>query len=108
MVAMAERLQAAQIEESRRAHDRTQADNRRGQWLGFFAAVIAMGCALETLVFNYPWVAVAFIGVPAMGGARALIESARKSSPADLLAAAANQPPANIPPPPTSAPDPAS
>jgi uncharacterized membrane protein len=110
MIAMAERLQAAQIEESRRAHDYTHSDNQRGHWLGFSAAVIA----IAALAFNDPWVAVAFISVPVMGVARALIESARKSSPAELLAtAAASQPSqqtpsAASPAPPPPAPQPVS
>ena len=104
MIAMAERLQAAQIEESRRAHDYAHSDNRRGNWLGFSATVIAMICALGALAFNYPSVAGAFISVPVLGVARALIESARRSSPIDLLAAAAPQPSENIPPAPASPP----
>jgi uncharacterized membrane protein len=74
MIAMAERLQAAQIDESRRAHDHTHADNRRGQWLGFSAAVSAMLCALAALALNNPWVAAAFISVPVMGVAKVLVE----------------------------------
>ena len=97
MIAMAERLQAAQIDKSRRVHDYTFSDNRRGKWLGFSAAIIAMFCALGALAFNSPWVAAVFLSVPVMGVANALIESARKSSPADLLAAATNQPSENIP-----------
>lgn len=114
MIAMAERLQAAQIEEARRAYDYTHSDNRRGHWLGFSAAVIAMFCAIAALAFNDSWVAVAFISVPVMGVARALIESAKKSSPTDLLAtAAASQrseqtPSASMPDPPPPAPQPSS
>ena len=107
MISMAERLQAAQIEESRRAHEYTHSDNKRGHYLGFSAAVIAMGFALGALALGNPWVAAAFISVPVMGVARALIESAKKSSPADLLAAATNQPSeVPVPTPPPSPPPP--
>jgi uncharacterized membrane protein len=97
MIAMAERLQAAQIDESRRAHDYTHADNRRGQWLGFSAAVTAMFCALAAVWLDNPWVAAAFVSVPVMGVAKVLVESVRKPSPADFLTAAASQPSGNAP-----------
>ena len=104
MIGMAERLQAAQIDESRRAHDYTHSDNRRGHWLGFFTAVFAMVCALGALALNYPWVSGVFISVPVMGVARALIESVRKPSSANLFAAAAGQPSQGTAPAPASSP----
>jgi len=93
MIAMAERLQAAQIDESRRVHDYAQADSKRGHWLGAGSAVLAMLCALGALALGNPWVACAFISVPVMGVAKALVESTRKPSATELLAAAAGTQP---------------
>lgn len=42
MIKMAERLQEAQIEETKRAQDYTAVDARRGQWLGFTASALAV------------------------------------------------------------------
>jgi uncharacterized membrane protein len=109
MIAMAERLEAAQIDESRRVHDYTHADSRRGHWLGFFAAVAAMLCSLAALAFGYPWVAGAFISVPVMGVAKALVDAARTTTPTDRLPAAnkaateSQKVPANPPAPPSPA-----
>src|SRR5437870_316078 len=57
MIAMAERLQAAQIEESKRVNHYAHLDSRRGHWLGFSATGLAMLAALVALAFSYPWVA---------------------------------------------------
>jgi uncharacterized membrane protein len=92
MIAMAERLQAAQIEESRRAHDYAQRDSQRGHWLGFSTAIGAMVAASVALVLGYPWVAGVFISVPVMGVAKALVDSVKRSSPSELIKAAATQP----------------
>ena len=51
---MAEQLQAAQIEEAKRAHNYAHADAKRGHWLGFAAAVVAMLGALGALAFGFP------------------------------------------------------
>jgi len=84
MIGMAERLQAAQIDESRRALDYTQADARRGHWLGAAIAVLAMMGALICLRLDFPFVAAIFVGIPVMAVAKALIETAtsqRSQSP---------------------------
>ena len=107
MVAMAEQLQAAQISETKRAQEFTQADARRGHWLGFAALVLGMLGAIACLAIGNPWVAAAFLSVPVMGVAKALIDSARAPSPSALLNAATsetsteNSPPAPAPPSPT-------
>jgi uncharacterized membrane protein len=88
MIKMAEELQAAQIAESTRAHGYAHSDSRRGHWLGFLTAIGAMLSALASLWFGYPVVAGAFISVPVMGVAKALIESAKTPSPSNLIAAA--------------------
>jgi len=55
MIAMAEHLQAAQIEEARRVNNYTHLEARRGHWLGFSAAGLAMVAALVSIALNYPW-----------------------------------------------------
>jgi hypothetical protein len=94
MVSMAEQLQAAQIEEARRIHELTRLDSRRGQWLGWSTTVLAMGGAMGCLYFGYPWVAAPFLSVPVMAVAKALVESAKSQSPAEIIKAATQMPPA--------------
>ena len=91
MIQMAEKLQGAQIEEAKRAHEYAHSDARRGHWLGFAAAVLAMAAALGALAFGYPWVSAAFISVPVMGVAKALVEATKTSSPSQMLAAVTGQ-----------------
>jgi uncharacterized membrane protein len=98
MITMAEELQAAQISESKRVQDYTFSEAKRGHWLGFLAAIAAMACAVGASVLHEPWVAVAFISVPVMGVAKALVDATKKSSPSEILAAAATQPAAATPP----------
>jgi uncharacterized membrane protein len=88
MITMAEQLQEAQIAEAKRANEYTKNDSRRGHWLGFMTAITAMGCALVSLYFGYPWVSSIFISVPVMGVAKALVDSAKQSSPSEMIAAA--------------------
>lgn len=94
MIAMAEKLQEAQIADSKRIQDYTFSEAKRGHWLGFSAAIAAMACAIGAAVLHEPWVAVAFISVPVMGVAKALVDATKKSSPSEILAAAAPPPPA--------------
>jgi uncharacterized membrane protein len=77
---MVERLQAAQIEQTRIASQFTQNDTRRAQWLGFAVAITALLGALACLLLEYPWVAAVFLSVPVMTVARALIDSATAPS----------------------------
>ena len=79
MIGMAERLQAAQIDGTKRGQDYTRDDTRRGHWLGFAIAVLAMLGAFGCLELKYPWVATVFLSVPVMAVAKALIESARSN-----------------------------
>ena len=92
MIKMAEQLQAAQIDETRRAQTFAQADAKRGHWLGWSAAAFAMICAIASLAFGYPWVAAVFVSVPVMGVARALVESAKSPTATDIVRAANPQP----------------
>jgi uncharacterized membrane protein len=80
MIQMAEQSQAAQIEETRRAQDYARCDMRRGHWLGFLSTLSALVAAVGATVAGFPWVGVAFVSVPVMGVAKALIDSARKFS----------------------------
>lgn len=86
ILTMAERLQAAQLEQAKRAHDYTQADMRRGQWLGFSATVLSMIGAFACSVVGAEWgvsgaflVAGALVSVPVMAVAKALVDSSRGS-----------------------------
>jgi uncharacterized membrane protein len=97
MIAMAEQLQAAQIEEARRVNEYTQRDSRRGLWLGWSTTVLAMIGAIGCLYFNSPWVAAAFLSVPVMAVARALVESAKSQSPTEIIRAAAQTPTPSAP-----------
>jgi hypothetical protein len=82
---MAERLQAAQIEAGRTAQLFARNDTKRGHWLGWSLGAIACACAVISLALGNAWVAGAFLSVPVLGVARALIESvkayANKPSP---------------------------
>jgi uncharacterized membrane protein len=116
MIRMAERLQEAQIEETRRAQDYARDDTRRGHWLGFAATIAAIVgaivCVIVAGLTHLPamlWVAGALVGVPVMAVAKSLVETARTPSAADLMRAAGNEPtagatmaPAASPPPPAS------
>jgi uncharacterized membrane protein len=97
MIAMAERLQAAQIDETRRVHEFTQRDSRRGHWLGWSTTAFAMCCAIGCLYFGSQVVAIAFLSVPVMAVAKALVESVKSQSPADIIKAAAQAPPSGPP-----------
>ena len=94
IIRMAERLQEAQIDETKRAQDYTRDDARRGHWLGFgatiaaiLAAVVCAAIAAVTHVPGLLWVAGALVGVPVMAVAKSLVETARVPSPTDLLRA---------------------
>ena len=88
IIAMTERLQAAQIEEAREIRVNTKSDSRRGHYLGFCASIFAMLCAVFCTWLGYPWVGGLFLGVPVMSIGNALINSARKEKTSDLMKAA--------------------
>ena len=71
---MAEQLQAQQISQAYFVLRNTQRDNRRGHWLGFLTTILAMVCALGCLFLDYPWVALAFVSIPVMAVAKALVK----------------------------------
>jgi uncharacterized membrane protein len=91
IIAMAERLQAAQIDEGRHLRDFIRIENRRGQWFGFAVIFFALGCAVVALMLHYPWVSPAFLSVPVMAAAKALIDSAK--APRSLIATSQISPP---------------
>ena len=92
MIVMAERLQAAQIAESSRVIDYTHAESRRGHWLGAGTMVVAMACALIALALGNGWVAGAFLTVPVMGVAKALVDSAKARALPELPLQSPNPP----------------
>jgi uncharacterized membrane protein len=77
IIAMAEQLQAAQIEQSRRALDHQNENSRRGHWLGFATTVLAVAGAGFCAWIGRNWVAAAFLSVPAMAVAKALVDAAK-------------------------------
>jgi uncharacterized membrane protein len=87
MVTMAEQLQAQQISQAYLVLRSTQRDNRRGHWLGFLTTILAMVCALGCLLLDYPWVALAFVSIPVMAVAKALVESAKAPTTTESKAA---------------------
>ena len=52
-------------------------DSRGGTWLGFLVSVVAMACALYCVSVTQAVVAGIFLGVPVLGIAKALIDSAK-------------------------------
>jgi uncharacterized membrane protein len=102
MIKMAENLQAAQIEETRRAQEYTRDDSRRGHWLAFAAVALATVGAVVTATIGQPWVAAALVGIPVMGVAKALVDSVKRPSPADIVRAVGDG--ASVPEPPTPSP----
>jgi uncharacterized membrane protein len=97
IIGMAERLQAAQIDTTQRAQNYAMRDTRRAHWLGWSIAFLAMLGAFGCMLLNYPWwLAAAFLSVPVMGVAKALIETAAPRSQTQL--------PPQIPPTPPPSP----
>jgi len=96
LITMAEQLQAAQIAQSDKVIDLTHAENKRGHWLGASTTVLAMAAALGCVALNQPWIALAFVSVPVMAVAKALVETAKKSAGTDLIKAATDSMPAAV------------
>jgi len=80
ILSMAERMEAAQIEQSADSMRFQHQDTIRGQWLGFVTVVIALIGAGIMGAIGQPWLAGVFLTLPVMGVAKSLIESARSSS----------------------------
>jgi uncharacterized membrane protein len=99
IVRMVEQLQAAQIDTARRAQEYLRADTRRGHWLGWSIAILAMGAALAALWLGNAWVAGLFVGIPVMTIARALIETTKSQSSVPSTATTTTSQPAPQPPP---------
>lgn len=77
ILTMAERVQAAQIEDTKRAQDYLRDDVRRGHWLSTGVTCLAIVGAIVCAGQGWPWVAAALVSVPVMAVARALVEVAR-------------------------------
>ncbi|MGC8478231.1 MAG: DUF2335 domain-containing protein [Acetobacteraceae bacterium] len=99
MIRMAERLQEAQIEETRQAQRFARDDIRRGHWLGFAAtmaailgAIVCVAVAGMTHQSGILWVAGALVGVPVMAVAKSLVETARTPSARELMQATGTAP----------------
>jgi uncharacterized membrane protein len=78
IVSMAERMEAAQIEQSALALTIQRDATRRGQLLRFVVAVIALFLAVFCAVIGQAWLGAVFLAVPVMGVATSLVNSARK------------------------------
>lgn len=116
LVTMAEKLQDAQIEQSKMALEYQGDATYRGQMLGGGISAVALILAAIVGWLGYPWLAGAFVAVPVMGVAKALVESARQqvapSAPAEASVAVSELPskerapqqPTNQPPPEGDAP----
>lgn len=101
MMRMAENLQVAQVDESKRAQEFTHNDAKRGHWLGFAASclstlgsIICVGIGAHYGMASAFFVATALVSVPAMAVAKALIESVRSPAAPQIVAASPPQPPA--------------
>lgn len=82
MLKMAEEAQAAEILSVKDKGKYVERQFRRGQLLGIFALLVAMGCALYCVKLKQPWVAAAFLSMTVMAAARSFFESiAGRSAP---------------------------
>ena len=78
ILTMAENMQAAQIDQSKIALGNAHSDIRRGHWLGFSVGALALIGAVVIGLWGNAWLAAAFLAVPVMGLAKALVESTRQ------------------------------
>lgn len=78
IVSMAEENQRAQIDLNQQGLDATKDDMRRGQFLGFTVAMAGVAGAIFFGAFHQPLLAGAFLALPLMGVATALINSAKE------------------------------
>lgn len=96
LVGMAERMEAAQIEQSDTALKASTSEGKRGQYLGAGLGALALFCAAYVGDKN-PWLGAAFLAVPVMGLAKSLVETAshrigQSSTSIDAAPPAANNP----------------
>ncbi len=77
LIKMAEELQKAQIGEAREIRAMTHADQKRGSYLGFATTAVAMLGAVVSMYMGSTILGLAFLSVPVMAVAKALIESSR-------------------------------
>lgn len=76
IVLMAEKMEAAQIEQSAIALENSASEGRRGQYLGAGIGALAIVCAALVGVFGNAWLGAAFLAVPVMGLGKSLVETA--------------------------------
>lgn len=70
---MVEQAWAAQVISGKCAEANVRAGSRRANYLAASVTLIAMGCALFCVLYGRPWVAGAFLSLPVMSVARALV-----------------------------------
>jgi uncharacterized membrane protein len=87
ILAMAERMEAAQIAQSEAAWLQSN-DVRRAHYLGAGLRALAIVGAMVMGFAHQPWLAAAFLAVPVMGLARAFVEGWREQQQILKLAAA--------------------
>jgi uncharacterized membrane protein len=87
---MAERAQEGQIATLQRAQEFQRRDTKRGHVLGFIGLIVGMAGAAYCVALHQPYVAVAFLSVPVMAVAKALVDSAKR--PAGQASPAQPQP----------------
>lgn len=97
ILSMAERHQAAQIEDTSRAQEYLRNDMRRVHWLGAGVAFLSIVGAVACTIYGSPVVAVALVGVPVLSVAKALIDSVR-ARPANSVAGTGAVPQSPAPP----------
>ena len=74
---MAERMEKAKIDQSDKVLTMQADDTRRGHYLGASLGATAMFGAAIMGFAGQPWLAAAFLAVPVMGLAKALVESVK-------------------------------
>lgn len=89
ILTMAENMQAAQIEQSKIALLNAHSDTRRGHWLGSSIGALALIGAVVIGLWGNVWLAAAFLAVPVMGLAKALVESTRQRGSENKISNAA-------------------
>jgi len=82
ILVMAEREQAAAIEQARHAQLFLRQDVQRGHWLGFALSASAIIAAIICVALDAPWVAGLCLGVPVLSVAKALVDAGRRRSAA--------------------------
>ena len=77
VITMSEKAQQAQIEATALAQEYTRTDTVRGSWQGTGVTVLAMTLAFICGLLGHDWLGAAFVSVPVLSVARALIAAAR-------------------------------